>query len=168
MSPPLSTQLHTIVTLVIFACSLFALLRVWYPTAYLINAGLGLFMTLQGTWFVQIADIGRYLSIDSGAEHMESQMVTMAIMQAKNATVLTTMSSRGSNMHDDIMFTSTLFTWHMVGVALLTVVMWLVVGRVYGCWRRCRSKTLTHEEMGAEQDGEEEGVEQEKLIKTSR
>ena len=72
---PLSTQLHATLTLVIIACSLFALLRVWFPTAYLVNAGLGLFMTLQGTWFIQVGDIlygGRYLSVGSDTEHMES------------------------------------------------------------------------------------------------
>ena len=100
-------------------------------------------------------------------ESHQHAMVTLATMQAGTATVPTSvMSSRDSNMHNDIMFASALFTWHMIGVALLTVVMWLLVRRVYGCWRRCRSKTakmMAEEERGAEH-GEEEGAEQEKLM----
>lgn len=161
---PLSTQLHVTLTLVIFTCSLFALLRMWDPTCYLINAGLGLAMSLQGTWFVQVGDIlygGRYLSVSEDAEHTESHehaQATMATMEAMNGTAPMMSINRSSNAHNDIMFASALFAWHLMALMLLFLLEWVVVRRVYGCWRRCRSKTAKMV-ADVEGDGDQEGQE---------
>lgn len=44
---------HTFLLFSIVACVVFALLRIWLPNKILINMGLAINLTLQGTWFVQ-------------------------------------------------------------------------------------------------------------------
>lgn len=168
---PLSTQLHFTLTIVIFLCSLYALLRVWFPTSYLTNAGLALAIILQGTWFIQVGDIlygGRYLPVGGDTEHSHEHMQnTMATMHAMTNSTLSSMSPTQENSpHNDIMFASALFTWHLIAIFLFILVEWVIVSKLYDRWRRCRSKTVkiaTDTEGGGDQDGGE-GQEQEKLM----
>ena len=44
---------HTFLLFSIVACAVFALLRIWLAKKILINMGLAVSLTLQGTWFVQ-------------------------------------------------------------------------------------------------------------------
>ena len=119
---------------------------------------------LQGTWFIQVGDIlygGRYLSVSEDAEHTESHehaQATMATMEAMNGTVPMMSINRSSNAHNDIMFASALFAWHLMALMLLFLLEWVVVRRVYGCWRRCRSKTAKMV-ADVEGDGDQEGQE---------
>eukprot|EP00731_Ephydatia_muelleri_P012454 Em0006g1348a len=163
---PLSTQLHVTLTIIIFLCSLFVLFRVWFPTSYLVNTGFGLTMTLQGTWFIQVGDIlygGRYLSVVGGGdteqmelhEHGQVTMATTTMHGMENARV----GPHNGGDHNDIMFASALLTWHLIAVVLFALVEWVVVSRVYGCWRRRRSRAvkLTADVEGSgDQVGEEE------------
>lgn len=174
---PLSTQLHVTLTIVIFLCSLFALLRVWFSTSYLVNMGLGLTMALQGTWFIQVGDIlygGRYLSVVGGvdSEHMETHghvqvtaATTMAMMSSMNPMGNASLAPHNGGEHNDIMFASVLFTWHLMALILFALVEWVVVRRVYGCcWKRSRSRAVkmaADTEGGGDQDG---AGEEEKLM----
>eukprot|EP00731_Ephydatia_muelleri_P012475 Em0006g1369a len=162
---PLSTQLHVTLTIISYLCFLFALLRVWFPTCYLVNMGLSLTMTLQGTWFIQVVDIlyvGRYLWLGVGNteqmelhEHGQVTMATTTMHGMGNTSV----GPHNGGDHNGIMFASALLTWHLIAVVLFALVEWVVVSRVYGCWRRRRSravKLVADVEGGGDQVGEEE------------
>ena len=102
---PLNTQIHWILTIVIFSCGIFTLLRMLQPTNLLINAGLASSILLQGTWFIQ-------------AGH---------ILFRWNNWLQTSDSSDGDgDNHEAVMLISACFTWHLIGIAVLMVLLWVV------------------------------------------
>ena len=54
---PLERLTHTLLIYSIVACLVFALLRLWQTTNIIINAGLAVSLTLQGTWFIEIGTV---------------------------------------------------------------------------------------------------------------
>jgi len=52
---PLNQRAHSILTLCIFGCAICAAIRMYCVDNLQLNAGLGFFITLQGTWFYQVA-----------------------------------------------------------------------------------------------------------------
>lgn len=51
----LNQRAHLVLTLSIFGCTICAAARMYISDSLLLNAGLGFFITLQGTWFYQVA-----------------------------------------------------------------------------------------------------------------
>lgn len=58
----LNQRAHLILTLSIFGCTICAAARIYISDSLLLNAGLGFFITLQGSWFYQVAFVlyGKY------------------------------------------------------------------------------------------------------------
>ena len=90
-------------------------------------------------------------------KHGQVTMATMAMHGMGNASV----GPHNGGDHNDIMFASALLTWHLIAVVLFALVEWVVVSRVYGCWRRRRSragKLVANVEGGGDQVEEEENL----------
>jgi len=53
----LNQRAHLILTLAIFGCTICAAARMYVSDSLLLNAGLGFFITFQGSWFYQVATV---------------------------------------------------------------------------------------------------------------
>ena len=51
----LNQRAHLVLTLAIFGCTICAAARIYVSDSLLLNAGLGFFITFQGSWFYQVA-----------------------------------------------------------------------------------------------------------------
>ena len=105
---PLNVQIHWILTVLIFLCATFSLLRMIQPTNLLINMGLGNSILLQGTWFIQAGHILFRWSKTDWFTHVSDSP-----------------EGDGDN-HEAIMLVSACFTWHLIGISLLLVLLWVV------------------------------------------
>ena len=70
----LNQQAHLVLILSIFGCTICAAARMYISDSLLLNAGLGFFLTLQGTWFYQVAVILYGKHSDKWAEDEMSPM----------------------------------------------------------------------------------------------
>lgn len=102
----LNVQIHFILTVIIFACGIFSLLRILQATNLLINVGLSCAIMLQGTWFIQA---GYFLFGPSSKEESQKE-----------------------DHHDTIMFVAACFTWHLLSVSLSVLALWVVLHLVRG------------------------------------
>lgn len=129
-SDALSLHFHFILTLTIFACVVFAALRILHASHILINLGFSFCVFLQGTWFIQA---GATLYPPSGSN---------ALLESSRAH-----SSAGQGAtHRVTMYVYALFTWHVMFIAVSLLLLWVVLSccvrrSMSHCWlRKLQSK----------------------------
>ena len=83
-------------------------LRMIQPTNLLINIGLGNSILLQGAWFIQARHILFRWSKNDWFTHVSDS------------------PESDSDNHEVIMLVSACFTWHLIGISLLMVLLWVV------------------------------------------
>lgn len=109
----MNVEIHSILTLVIGICALFAFLRTMYATNLLVNLGLGFSIFLQGTWFIQAAYFlyppgGKGVIINEMNRHHEG-------------------SDDGPENHAATMFIACTLTWHILFILIGMLMMWVIL-----------------------------------------
>lgn len=110
----LDVQVHFILTIVIFGCAIVAMLRMIQATNLLINIAFSFGVILQGTWFIQI---GHTLYPPSGKKWDEGS----------NPCQSNSISVTSNGPHNVSMLISAFLTWHIVGIALFLLLLWVVL-----------------------------------------
>lgn len=97
----LNQRAHLILTLAIFGCTACAAARMYVSDSLLLNAGLGFFITLQGSWFYQVAIVlyGKHSS-----EWLQNKMSPMYMGFAAS--------------------------WHVMVIAVSMIIMWIVMANL--------------------------------------
>lgn len=108
-------QIHSILTLVIGVCVLFAFLRVMYATNLLINGGLGFSILLQGTWFIQAA----YFLFPPGGNGIITNELHMDGHHDEN--------NIDHEHHSAVMFIACTLTWHVIFIMIGILILWIVL-----------------------------------------
>lgn len=131
----LDVQIHFILTTVIFACAITAMLRIIQATNFLTNIAFTFGLILQGTWFIQV---GYSLYPPSGKKWDEGS----------NPCHSDSSDSASRDHHNITMLISAYLTWHIVGIALGLLVLWVILSLVvksnvcYRLARRTRGQKL--------------------------
>lgn len=106
---PLSAQVHGILTAGVFACALFAFLRVFRAMSLLVNIGLASAIIFQGTWFIQAGFILYPPGKDWRWSSSEGEDPEEGIDESE---------------HNSRMFVAACVTWHVMGIALFILLVW--------------------------------------------
>ena len=114
-----NVHIHFILTNVIFFCAVMSFLRLFYSTVLLINLGVGCGMVMQGLWFIQAG----FLLFPPGTKVMHA-----------------------SDDHASTMLAVAYFTWHVVGVCVAVLVVWVVLSLVL---KRSSKHVLLRKKMPA-------------------
>ena len=131
----LDVQVHFILTTVIFGCAITAMLRMIQPANLMINIAFTFGVILQGTWFIQV---GHTLYPPSGKKWDEGN----------NPCRSTSVSGTSNDHHNVTMLVSAFLTWHIVGIGLGLLVLWVVLRLVvkskicFRLTRRARGQKL--------------------------
>ena len=132
----LNVQVHFILTTVIFGCAITAMLRMIQATNLNINIAFSFGVILQGTWFIQA---GHTLYPPSGKKWDEGS----------NPCNLTSTTGTANDHHNVTMLVSAYLTWHILGIALGLLLLWVVLSHLVvksktwvGLTRRTRGEKL--------------------------
>lgn len=93
----LNLTAHILLTIAIFSCVVLSGLRMWQSSNLFVNAGLGLSMTLQATWFIQAG-----LVLFGGAEWDFED-------------------------HNNAMFITACFVWHLITITSAMLVLYVIM-----------------------------------------
>ncbi len=106
---PPSAQVHWVLTVGIFACGLVTFLRVFQATNLLINIGVASTILFQGTWFIQAG----FLLFPPGKKGLDKGLANE--------------ERTGEAAHNFQMFVSACATWHVLGIAVFVLLMWVIL-----------------------------------------
>ena len=135
----LTPTYHKLQQLIIISCTVLAYVRTYYSRSFLINVLLGCSILLQGTWFFQSS----FLLYTDGAITWQLHNIT----EQHSAKL----------EHMVPMYLATVLTWHLIAVALTTLLLWGILYCIVN--RRCiLKKGSCHNE---------DNVKYEKLMETN-
>ena len=109
-----NVAVHFILTAVIFFCAVVAMLRMIQTSNLFINMSFSFGVLLQGTWFIQA---GFALFPPSGKAWVQETNTVHGHME----------DADDESSHNATMFVSACFTWHIMGIALLALVSWVLL-----------------------------------------
>lgn len=113
-----NVQIHLLLTIVIFACVFFSLMRVFFATNFVINLGLACTIVLQGTWFIHAG----YLLFPPGGHGIIS---LNAVAEARSDDDHSKQDE--IQEHNSEMYVSAVFTWHVMCLAAAMLILYVLM-----------------------------------------
>ena len=126
-------QLHSVLTVIILACIVFSLVRVFYATNFVINLGLGCSVVVLGLWYVQTGYI-----LNSQAYHLISNVN------------ITTISNQMHIGHDEDghdgkvgrfqWYITASLAWIVISITASMIIFWIILLCVQRGLQQCRGR----------------------------